>query len=235
MWIDGVLWLSSNLSPNGWQRSIKRGLCEYYLLLSIGDVLGDLESSKALHTIDLSDLCVTLDIFVLTVPLEIEMVNDLHHNRWELMIIKGLGSFKAWKKVQTVISSLSTDTRLRAVSPSPVLQDSPLLSVQMMSLCTPWTECHHPQLIGINFFSINVCAGMCELKTLRFRVCILILFSRHPALSNLPAVHRQAVEATMTEVSLICPWDWGSWKLWALSFFFCSCVLEHGLATNHYW
>lgn len=116
MWIDGVLWLSSNLSPNSWQRSIKRSLCEYYLLLSIGDVLGDLESSKALHTIDLSDLCVTLDIFVLTVPLEIEMVNDLHHNRWELMIIKGLGSFKAWKKVQTVISSFHRYTSESSVS-----------------------------------------------------------------------------------------------------------------------
>lgn len=179
MWIDGssVAELQS-LPPtttNTWQRSIKRGFCEYYLLFSIGDVLGDLESSKALHTIDLSDLCVTLDIFVLTVPLEIEMVNDLHHNRWELVMVKGSGSFKAWgKKSSDIISSLSTDTPLRAVSPSPVLQGSPRLSVQMMSLCTPWTECPPPQLIGINFFSINVCAEMCELKTLRFRVCILI-------------------------------------------------------------
>lgn len=118
-------------------------------------MLGGLESSKALHTIDLSDLCVTLDIFVLTVPLEIEMVNDLHHNRWELMIIKGLGSFEALEKSSDIISSLSTDTPLRAASPSPVPQDSPLLSVQKMSLCTPWTECHHPPLIGINFFSIK--------------------------------------------------------------------------------
>ncbi|KAL8178837.1 UNVERIFIED_CONTAM: hypothetical protein K2H54_057134 [Gekko kuhli] len=83
----------------------------------LGEVLGCLESCKAMHTIDLCDLSVTLDIFVLTLPLEIEMVNDLHHNRY------------------TSESSASF---------------------------TP--------------------------------------FPRHPALSNLPGVHRQAVEATMTEI-----------------------------------
>lgn len=35
-----------------------------------------------MRSIDLADLCVTLDIFVLTLPLEIDVVNaDIHHNR----------------------------------------------------------------------------------------------------------------------------------------------------------
>lgn len=50
--------------------------------LSSGEVLGCLESCQDLNTIDLGDLCVTLDIFVLTLPLEIEVVNaDILHNR----------------------------------------------------------------------------------------------------------------------------------------------------------
>uniref|UniRef100_A0A803Y4C7 SZT2 subunit of KICSTOR complex n=1 Tax=Meleagris gallopavo TaxID=9103 RepID=A0A803Y4C7_MELGA len=47
----------------------------------LGEVLGCLESCQGLTTIDLGDLCVTLDIFVLTLPLEIEVVNaDILHN-----------------------------------------------------------------------------------------------------------------------------------------------------------
>ncbi|KAG8132270.1 hypothetical protein E2320_010139 [Naja naja] len=108
----------------------------------LGDVLGGLESSKALHTIDLSDLCVTLDIFVLTVPLEIEMVNDLHHNRY------------------TSESSVSF-TRSPG-QPSSFRSDDELMHTldRMPCSSTDW----------------------------------------HPALSNLPAMHRQAVEATMTEI-----------------------------------
>lgn len=50
--------------------------------LSSGEVLCCLESCQGLNTIDLGDLCVTLDIFVLTLPLEIEVVNaDILHNR----------------------------------------------------------------------------------------------------------------------------------------------------------
>lgn len=62
-------------------------------MLSLGEVLGCFESCKALHTIDLSDLCVTLDIFVLTLPLEIETVNDLHHNRWDSRVAVWAGEF----------------------------------------------------------------------------------------------------------------------------------------------
>ena len=38
--------------------------------------------SESLQTVDLNELSVTLDIFVLTLPLEIEaMASDFHHNR----------------------------------------------------------------------------------------------------------------------------------------------------------
>ncbi|XP_044298732.1 KICSTOR complex protein SZT2 isoform X1 [Varanus komodoensis] len=108
----------------------------------LGEVLGCLESCKALHAIDLSDLCVTLDIFVLTLPLEIEMVNDLHHNRY------------------TSESSVSF-TRSPG-RPSSFRSDEELMHT-------------------LDRLPSTVDDG-------------------HPALSNLPGVHRQAVEATMTEI-----------------------------------
>lgn len=49
-----------------------------------------------MDTIDLCDLCVTLDIFVLTLPLEIEMVNDLHHNRWDSMPLRYVEGKLVW-------------------------------------------------------------------------------------------------------------------------------------------
>ncbi|XP_028589593.2 KICSTOR complex protein SZT2 isoform X5 [Podarcis muralis] len=108
----------------------------------LGEVLGCFESCKALHTIDLSDLCVTLDIFVLTLPLEIETVNDLHHNRY------------------TSESSVSF-TRSPG-RPSSFRSDEELMHT-------------------LDRLPSTVDDG-------------------HPALSNLPGVHRQAVEATMTEI-----------------------------------
>ncbi|XP_042318948.1 KICSTOR complex protein SZT2 isoform X3 [Sceloporus undulatus] len=108
----------------------------------LGEVLTCLESCRALHTIDLSDLCVTLDIFVLTLPLEIEMVNDLHHNRY------------------TSESSVSF-TRSPG-RPSSFRSDEELMH----------TLDRLPSAVD----------------------------DGHPALSNLPGVHRQAVEATMIEI-----------------------------------
>ncbi|KAH0618709.1 hypothetical protein JD844_018144 [Phrynosoma platyrhinos] len=108
----------------------------------LGEVLACLESCKALRTIDLSDLCVTLDIFVLTLPLEIEMVNDLHHNRY------------------TSESSVSF-TRSPG-RPSSFRSDEELMHT-------------------LDRLPLAVEDG-------------------HPALSNLPGVHRQAIEATMTEI-----------------------------------
>lgn len=64
---------------------VSRDVCCLILFvcdLSSGEVLGCLESCQGLNTIDLGDLSVTLDIFVLTLPLEIEVVNaDILHNR----------------------------------------------------------------------------------------------------------------------------------------------------------
>ncbi|XP_068600053.1 KICSTOR complex protein SZT2 [Brachionichthys hirsutus] len=47
----------------------------------LGDILSCLENAEALQSVDLSELSVTLDIFVLTLPLEIEVMADFHHNR----------------------------------------------------------------------------------------------------------------------------------------------------------
>ncbi|KAJ6659457.1 hypothetical protein lerEdw1_018691 [Lerista edwardsae] len=116
--------------------------CSVKLRSQHREVLSCLESCKALHSIDLCDLCVTLDIFVLTLPLEIEMVNDLHHNRY------------------TSESSVSF-TRSPG-RPSSFRSDDELMHT-------------------LDRLPSTVDDG-------------------HPALSNLPGVHRQAIEATMTEI-----------------------------------
>ncbi|XP_013978621.2 KICSTOR complex protein SZT2 isoform X3 [Salmo salar] len=49
----------------------------------LGEVIMCLENAEALQAVNLNDLSVTLDIFVLTLPLEIEdMQSDLRHNRY---------------------------------------------------------------------------------------------------------------------------------------------------------
>ncbi|XP_051929765.1 KICSTOR complex protein SZT2 isoform X2 [Hippocampus zosterae] len=48
----------------------------------LGEIISCLEDAKALLSVDLNDLSVTLDIFVLTLPLEIEVMADFHHNRY---------------------------------------------------------------------------------------------------------------------------------------------------------
>ncbi|KAJ7332849.1 hypothetical protein JRQ81_015029 [Phrynocephalus forsythii] len=108
----------------------------------LGDLLDSFESFRALQSFHLSDLCVTLDVFVLTLPLEIEMVNDLHHNRY------------------TSESSVSF-TRSPG-RPSSFRSDEELMH----------TLDRLPSTMD----------------------------DGHPALSNLPGLHRQAVEAIMTEI-----------------------------------
>ncbi|XP_074988028.1 KICSTOR complex protein SZT2 isoform X10 [Caretta caretta] len=109
----------------------------------LGEVLSCLESHQAMASIDLSDLCVTLDIFVLTLPLEIEGVNaDLHHNRYT--------------------SESSISFARSPGQPSSFRSDEELMH---------------------NLERLPSTGG-----------------ERHPALSNLPGVHRQAVEATMNEI-----------------------------------
>lgn len=46
-----------------------------------GEIISCLENAEALRCVDLNELSVTLDIFVLTLPLEIEVMADFHHNR----------------------------------------------------------------------------------------------------------------------------------------------------------
>ncbi|XP_051233683.1 KICSTOR complex protein SZT2 isoform X3 [Dicentrarchus labrax] len=48
----------------------------------LGEIISCLENAEALKTVDLNELSVTLDIFVLTLPLEIEVMADFHHNRY---------------------------------------------------------------------------------------------------------------------------------------------------------
>ncbi|XP_038267923.1 KICSTOR complex protein SZT2 isoform X3 [Dermochelys coriacea] len=109
----------------------------------LGEVLTCLDSCQAMASIDLSDLCVTLDIFVLTLPLEIEVVNaDLHHNRYT--------------------SESSISFARSPGQPSSFRSDEELMH---------------------NLERLPSTGG-----------------ERHPALSNLPGVHRQAVEATMNEI-----------------------------------
>ncbi|XP_016092988.1 protein SZT2 [Sinocyclocheilus grahami] len=49
----------------------------------LGEVITCLEDAESLQSVDLNELSVTLDIFVLTLPLDIEvMAPDFHHNRY---------------------------------------------------------------------------------------------------------------------------------------------------------
>ncbi|XP_055020868.1 KICSTOR complex protein SZT2 isoform X3 [Boleophthalmus pectinirostris] len=48
----------------------------------LGQVISCLENVELLHSVDLKELSVTLDIFILTLPLEIEVLADFHHNRY---------------------------------------------------------------------------------------------------------------------------------------------------------
>lgn len=46
-----------------------------------GEVISCLENASALQHLDLNELSVTLDLYVLTLPVEIEVMADFHHNR----------------------------------------------------------------------------------------------------------------------------------------------------------
>nr|XP_057930082.1 KICSTOR complex protein SZT2 isoform X1 [Doryrhamphus excisus] len=48
----------------------------------LGEIISCLDDAEALQSVDLNELSVTLDIFVLTLPLEIEVMGDFHHNRY---------------------------------------------------------------------------------------------------------------------------------------------------------
>ncbi|XP_013863525.1 protein SZT2 [Austrofundulus limnaeus] len=48
----------------------------------LGEIISCLENAATLPSVDLSELSVTLDVFVLTLSLEIEAMADFHHNRY---------------------------------------------------------------------------------------------------------------------------------------------------------
>ncbi|XP_065812120.1 KICSTOR complex protein SZT2 [Labrus bergylta] len=48
----------------------------------LGEIISCLENAESLKSVDLNELSVTLDIFVLTLPLEIEVMAEFHHNRY---------------------------------------------------------------------------------------------------------------------------------------------------------
>uniref|UniRef100_A0A3P8USC8 SZT2 subunit of KICSTOR complex n=1 Tax=Cynoglossus semilaevis TaxID=244447 RepID=A0A3P8USC8_CYNSE len=48
----------------------------------LGEIISCLENTEDLDSVDLNELSVTLDIFVLTLPLEIEVMADYHHDRY---------------------------------------------------------------------------------------------------------------------------------------------------------
>ncbi|XP_038572782.1 KICSTOR complex protein SZT2-like [Micropterus salmoides] len=48
----------------------------------LGEIISCLENAEALQSVDLDELSVTLDIFVLTLPVEIEVMADFHHDRY---------------------------------------------------------------------------------------------------------------------------------------------------------
>ncbi|PKU46462.1 protein szt2 [Limosa lapponica baueri] len=126
----------------------------------LGEVLGCLESCQGLNTIDLGDLCVTLDIFVLTLPLEIEVVNtDILHNR--------------------CTSESSVSFTRSPGQPSSFRSDEDIMH-NLERLPSTGDERY----------------GTADDDWL----ILLLLSLRHPALSNLPGVHRQAIEATMNEI-----------------------------------
>ncbi|XP_056893432.1 KICSTOR complex protein SZT2 isoform X1 [Takifugu flavidus] len=48
----------------------------------LGEVISCLENAAALQRLNLNELSVTMDLFVLTLPVEIEVMADFHHNRY---------------------------------------------------------------------------------------------------------------------------------------------------------
>lgn len=58
-----------------------------------GEVISCLENASALQWVDLNELSVTLDLYVLTLPVEIEVMADFHHNRFKIISLSAIGGF----------------------------------------------------------------------------------------------------------------------------------------------
>ncbi|XP_042078063.1 KICSTOR complex protein SZT2 isoform X8 [Haplochromis burtoni] len=77
----------------------------------LGEVISCLENAEAVQSVDLNELSVTLDIFVLTLPLEIEAMADFHHNRYtsESSMNRSPGqpsSYRSDEELMAVLDSL---------------------------------------------------------------------------------------------------------------------------------
>ncbi|KAM3619466.1 uncharacterized protein V6R79_008697 [Siganus canaliculatus] len=79
----------------------------------LGEIIYCLENSESLQFVDLKELSVTLDIFVLTPPVEIEVMADFHHNRYTSESSVSLNrspaqpsSYRSDEELMTVLDSL---------------------------------------------------------------------------------------------------------------------------------
>ncbi|CAG01161.1 unnamed protein product, partial [Tetraodon nigroviridis] len=69
----------------------------------LGEVISCLENASALQWVDLNELSVTLDLYVLTLPVEIEVMADFHHNRFKIISLSAIGGFP-WYTSESSIS-----------------------------------------------------------------------------------------------------------------------------------
>uniref|UniRef100_A0A8D3E146 SZT2 subunit of KICSTOR complex n=1 Tax=Scophthalmus maximus TaxID=52904 RepID=A0A8D3E146_SCOMX len=77
------------------------------------EIISCLENAEDLQSVDLNELSVTLDIFVLTLPLEIDVIGDFHHNRYtsesSVSLNRSPGqpsSYRSDEELMTVLDSL---------------------------------------------------------------------------------------------------------------------------------
>lgn len=70
---------SCSITPDPAYKQMKTAVLIVVVLA--GEVISCLENAAVLQSLDLNELSVTLDLFVLTLPVEIEVMADFHHNR----------------------------------------------------------------------------------------------------------------------------------------------------------
>ncbi|KAK5869415.1 hypothetical protein PBY51_024133 [Eleginops maclovinus] len=93
----------------------------------LGEIISCLENVETLQSVDLNELSVTVDIFVLTLPLEIEVMADFHHNRYtsesSVSLNRSPGqpsSYRSDEGLMTVMDSQFRGTAADGVSGDPL-------------------------------------------------------------------------------------------------------------------
>uniref|UniRef100_A0A671X8H5 SZT2 subunit of KICSTOR complex n=1 Tax=Sparus aurata TaxID=8175 RepID=A0A671X8H5_SPAAU len=106
----------------------------------LGEIISCLENAEALQSVDLNELSVTLDIFVLTLPLEIEVMANFHHNRYtsesSVSLNRSPGQPSSYRSDEELIAVLDS---LRGASIRWLLEDeivSALRHSRVISLAT---------------------------------------------------------------------------------------------------